>query len=112
MPNEVPIKETNPLRPLSPYGVSKVAEDMLGYQYHKSYGIHAVITRAFNHTGPRRGDVFFTSNMAKQIAEIEAGMKEPVIYVGNLEAIRDFTDVRDIVKAYEISLKKCRPGEI
>src|SRR3989338_8076999 len=110
MPDEVPIKETNPLRPLSPYGVSKVAEDMLAYQYHKSYGLKTVITRAFNHEGPRRGEVFSTSNFAKQIAEIEKG-KEPVIHVGNLNASRDFTDVRDVVRAYVIATEKCDYGE-
>src|SRR3989344_8005547 len=108
--NETPIRETNPLRPLSPYGVSKVAEDMLAYQYHKSYGLKTVITRAFNHEGPRRGEVFSTSNFAKQIAEIEKG-KEPVIHVGNLNASRDFTDVRDVVRAYVISTEKCDYGE-
>jgi GDP-4-dehydro-6-deoxy-D-mannose reductase len=68
--NELPIKEENPLRPLSTYGVSKVAVDKLSYQYHMSYGLHIVVTRGFNHTGPRRGDVFVSSNFAKQIAEI------------------------------------------
>ncbi|HOK40529.1 MAG TPA: GDP-mannose 4,6-dehydratase [bacterium] len=110
--NEVPIKETNPLRPLSPYAVSKVAQDLLSYQYYMSYKLNVVRTRAFNHTGPRRGEVFVSSNFAKQIAEIEHGLKEPIIYVGNLEALRDFTDVRDIVKAYWIALEKCEPGEV
>jgi GDP-4-dehydro-6-deoxy-D-mannose reductase len=112
LPNEIPIRETNPLRPLSPYGVSKVAQDLLGYQYFKSYDMFIVRTRAFNHTGPRRGDVFATSNFAKQIAEIEKGKKEPVIYVGNLEAVRDFTDVRDTVVAYYLSLEKGEKGEV
>lgn len=110
-PDELPIKETNPLRPLSPYGVSKVAQDKLSYQYHQSYGLKIVTTRAFNHTGPRRGDVFATSNFAKQIAEIEKG-KEPIIYVGNLNARRDFTDVRDMVKAYWLAVQKCEFGEV
>ena len=110
--DEVPIKETNQLRPLSPYGVSKVAQDLLGYQYHESYGLFVVRTRAFNHTGPRRGDVFVSSNFAKQIALIEKGLKEPVIDVGNLEARRDFTDVRDIVKGYWLALEKGEPGEV
>ncbi|HIE08635.1 MAG TPA: SDR family oxidoreductase [Armatimonadetes bacterium] len=111
-PDEVPIKETNPLRPLSPYGVSKVAQDLLGWQYHKAYGLYIVRTRAFNHTGPRRGEPFVCSNFAKQIAEIEAGKREPVIRVGNLEAKRDFTDVRDIVRAYWLALEKGEAGEV
>jgi GDP-4-dehydro-6-deoxy-D-mannose reductase len=110
--NELPIKETNPLRPLSPYAVSKVSQDFLGYQYFKSYGLHVVRTRAFNHTGRRRGEPFVSSNFAKQIALIEKGKQEPVIHVGNLEAIRDFNDVRDIVKAYWLSLEKCEAGEV
>ena len=110
--NEVPIKETNPLRPLSPYAVSKVGQDFLGYQYFMSYGMKIVRTRGFNHTGPRRGDVFVCSDFAKQIAYIEKSKKEPVIHVGNLEAKRDFTDVRDMVRAYWMSLEgNCKPGE-
>jgi GDP-4-dehydro-6-deoxy-D-mannose reductase len=111
-PDEVPMKETNPLRPLSPYAVSKVAQDLLAYQYWKSYGLQTVRTRGFNHTGPRRGDVFVTSNFARQIAEIERGRREPVVFVGNLEAKRDFTDVRDIVRAYWLALEKGEPGDV
>ncbi len=111
-PDELPIKETNPLRPLSPYAVSKVTTDLLGFQYHQSYGLKIVRTRAFNHTGPRRGEVFVCSDFSKQIAEIEKGLKEPIIYVGNLNAQRDFTDVRDIVRAYWLSLQKCDFGEV
>ena len=111
-PDELPIKETNPLRPLSPYAVSKVATDLLGYQYHQSYGLKIVRTRAFNHTGPRRGEPFVSSNFAKQIAEIEKGLKPPVIHVGNLNAQRDFTDVRDIANAYWLSVQKCEFGEV
>ena len=110
--NEVPIKETNPLRPLSPYAVSKVTQDMLGYQYAQSYKLRVVRTRAFNHTGPRRGDIFVSSNFAKQIVNIEKGHKEPVIHVGNLDAKRDFTDVRDTVRAYWLLLQKGAPGEV
>ncbi len=110
--DEVPIKETNPLRPLSPYGVSKVAQDLLGYQYFRSYGLRIVRTRAFNHTGPRRGEVFATSNFAKQIAEIEKGKREPVMWVGNLDAVRDFSDVRDVVKGYLLALERGEPGEV
>jgi GDP-4-dehydro-6-deoxy-D-mannose reductase len=111
-PDEVPMKESNPLRPLSPYAVSKVGQDLLGWQYFRSYGMKIVRTRGFNHTGPRRGEVFICSNFAKQIAEIEKGLKEPVLYVGNLEAKRDFTDVRDTVRAYWLSLEKGEPGEV
>jgi GDP-4-dehydro-6-deoxy-D-mannose reductase len=111
LPEEVPIKETNPLRPLSPYGVSKVATDKLSFQYHRSYGLKTILTRAFNHTGPRRGHVFATSNFAKQITKIEKGKNEPVIFVGNLEAQRDFSDVRDIAKAYWLAVNKCEYGD-
>ncbi len=110
--DELPIKETNPLRPLSPYAVSKVGQDMLGYQYYKSFGTKAVRTRAFNHTGPRRAHVFVVSDFARQIVDIEKGVRDPVIHVGNLESRRDFTDVRDTVKAYWLSLEKCEPGEV
>lgn len=112
LPDEVPIKETNPLRPLSPYAVSKVAQDFLGYQYFQSYGLKAIRTRGFNHTGPRRGQVFVTSNFCSQVAAIELGLQEPVIRVGNIEAIRDFTDVRDMVRAYWLAVKHGTPGEV
>ena len=111
-PSEIPIRETNPLRPLSPYAVSKVAQDMLGYQYWMSWKVDSVRTRGFNHEGPRRGPVFVASDFAKQIADIEKGRKKPVLSVGNLEAQRDFTDVRDMVRAYVLALEKCEPGEV
>ena len=110
--DEVPIRETNPLRPLSPYAVSKVAQDVLGYQYWMSWKMDVVRTRGFNHEGPRRGPVFVASDFAKQIADIEKGRKKPVISVGNLDARRDFTDVRDMVRAYWLALEKCEPGEV
>jgi GDP-4-dehydro-6-deoxy-D-mannose reductase len=109
-PDETPIKESNPLRPLSPYGVSKVGQDMLGYQYFMSYGMKIVRTRGFNHTGPRRGPVFVCSDFAKQIIDIEKGIRKPYMEVGNLDARRDFTDVRDMVNAYWLSLEKGNPG--
>ena len=111
-PDEVPIREENPLRPLSPYAVSKVAQDLLAYQYWRSYGLHTVRTRGFNHSGPRRGEVFVTSNFARQIAEIEKGLRGPVIHVGNLESVRDFTDVRDMVRAYWLALEHGEPGAV
>jgi GDP-4-dehydro-6-deoxy-D-mannose reductase len=111
-PHELPLTEDSPLRPLSPYGVSKVAQDMLAYQYWRSHRLHTVRTRGFNHTGPRRGEVFVTSNLARQIAEVEKGLREPIVWVGNLEAIRDFTDVRDMVRAYWLALEHGEPGEV
>jgi len=109
---EIPIKEDNPLRPASPYAVSKVAEDMLGYQYWLSWKIKTIRTRLFTHTGPRRGDVFVESSFAKQIAAIEAKKAKPVVYVGNLKSVRTFMDVRDAVRAYWLLITKCQPGEV
>lgn len=111
-PDELPVKETNPLRPQSPYAVSKVAMDYLGYQYHQSYKMKIIRTRGFNHTGPRRGEVFVTSDFAKQIAAIEKGKKEPIIYVGDLTTKRDWTDVRDMVKGYLLAVLMGKPGEV
>lgn len=110
--DELPIRETNELRPVSPYAVSKVAQDYMGYQYWKSYKIRIVRTRAFNHEGPRRGEVFVVSNFAKQIAEIERNHRPPVVRVGNLEATRDFSDVRDIARAYWLAAEECDPGDV
>lgn len=112
LPDEVPVRETNILRPRSQYAVSKVAQDLLAQQYWHSHKVQTVITRAFNHTGPRRGDVFVTSNFAKQIAEMEAGKREPVLLHGNLEAMRDFSDVRDIVRAYLVAVTECEKGDV
>jgi GDP-4-dehydro-6-deoxy-D-mannose reductase len=89
-----------------------VAQDYQGYQYFQSYGMRIVRTRAFNHTGPRRGDVFAMSSFAKQLAAIELGHGEPVLRVGNLDAVRDFTDVRDIVRAYVLAALAGEPGEV
>lgn len=109
---DVPITEACPFRPASPYAVSKVGEDMLAYQYWISHKIKTIRTRMFTHTGPRRGDVFALSFFAKQIAASEAGLREPVVYVGNLESVRTVCDVRDAVKAYWIMVNKCKPGEV
>lgn len=98
--DECPITEDQPLRPLSPYGVSKVAADMYGYQFAKSYKMNILRTRSFNMTGPRRGGEFVDSNFAKQVAMIQDHMIPPIIYHGNMDAMRDFTDVRDSVRAY------------
>lgn len=109
---DVPIRETCPFRPASPYAVSKVGEDMVAYQYFVSYGIKAIRTRMFTHTGPRRGDVFAMSAFAKQVAAAELKLKEPVIHVGNLQSVRTFCDVRDAVRAYWILVNRCKPGEV
>lgn len=110
--NEVPIKETNPFRPASPYAVSKVGEDMLALQYWLSWKIKTIRTRMFTHTGPRRGEVFATSTFAKQIAAIELGLQHPSVKVGNLDSIRTFLDVKDAVRAYWTLVNKCSPGEV
>lgn len=109
---DVPIKEDCPFRPASPYAVSKVAEDMVAYQYWTSYKVKTIRTRMFTHTGPRRGDVFVMSAFAKQIAAIELNLKEPVVFVGNLDSVRTFCDVRDAVIAYWLLVNKCKPGEV
>lgn len=98
--NEIPIRETNDLRPRSPYALSKVAQDLSGYQYFYTYGMKIIRMRAFNHTGVRRSAVFGISGFAKKIVEIEKRLREPKIEVRDLSAIRDFSDVRDIVRGY------------
>jgi GDP-4-dehydro-6-deoxy-D-mannose reductase len=107
-----PIQEDTPLRPLNPYGVSKVAQDLLGFQYFRSHGLRAVRVRPFSHLGPRQSDAFVASAFARQVAECEAGLAAPVLRVGNLEARRDVTDVRDMVRAYALALFDARPGEV
>jgi GDP-4-dehydro-6-deoxy-D-mannose reductase len=112
-PEDLPIKETTPFRPGNPYAVSKIAQEMLGYQYFRSYKIRIYNTRAFNHLGPRLSDALAPGAFARQIAEAEAGIIKPVLLVGNLDSQRDFTDVRDIVRAYWLALNspECLPGE-
>src|SRR5438128_643944 len=110
-PDELPIRETNPLRPLSPYAVSKVTQDLMGFQYFKSYGLDIVRARAFNHDGPRRGADFATSSFAKQIAAIELALQKPVVVAGDLKPVRDFSDVRDIVRGYWELLERGTAGE-
>jgi GDP-4-dehydro-6-deoxy-D-mannose reductase len=107
---EIPIREDAPLRPASPYAVSKVAQGALALLYGPAGGMRVVLTRTFHHTGPGRGEAFAESSFARQIAEIEHGLRPPVIEVGNLDAVRDFTDVRDVVRAYLLLLEKGEPG--
>jgi GDP-4-dehydro-6-deoxy-D-mannose reductase len=109
---ELPLVETAPLRPASPYAVSKVAQAALAALYGPSAGMRVVTTRTFHHTGPGRGETFAESSFARQIAEIESGHRPPVLKVGNLEAIRDFTDVRDVVRAYWLLLERGEGGAV
>ncbi len=109
--NIFPVTEGAVPEPLSPYAVSKLAMDRLAHQYVQSYGLCIVVTRGFNHTGPRRGSSYVTSGLAKQIIEIERRQCESVIHVGNLDAERDWTDVRDMVRAYVLAVEHCKPGE-
>lgn len=110
--DKLPINEECSLHPASPYAISKVGTDLLGRYYAEAYGMKIVTTRMFTHTGPRRGDVFHESTFAKQIAMIEAGLQEPKIYVGNLQSLRTYADVRDAVRAYYLLVTQNPiPGE-
>jgi GDP-4-dehydro-6-deoxy-D-mannose reductase len=109
---DLPIKETLPLNPISPYGASKACADILAYQYFKSYGLPVIRARSFNHTGPRQARGFVIPDFASQIAEIEKGYAKPLLKVGNLEAQRDVSDVKDIVSAYYLLMKKGKLGEV
>ena len=109
---DLPIDEETRLMPTSPYSVSKIAQDFLGLQYFLSYNLKIIRVRPFNHIGPRQSMHFVVSAIAKKIAEIEKGKREKVLSVGNLESKRDFTDVRDMVRAYTIALDKGKLGEV
>ena len=111
-PGELPQTEESPLRPNNPYAVSKVTQDFLGLQYYLTYGIPVVRVRPFNHTGPGQSPRFVVPAFASQIARIEADQQEPVMMVGNLEAARDFSDARDIVRAYHLAATQGEPGEV
>jgi GDP-4-dehydro-6-deoxy-D-mannose reductase len=111
-PEELPIVETKELRPISPYAVSKVAQDMLGHQYFATRGLKIVRVRPFPHTGPGQSETYVAPGFARQIAEMEAGRREAVIKVGYLDGQRDFTDVRDVVRGYRLLLERGVPGEV
>lgn len=104
--NELPIRESVPLRPRSPYAVSKVAAEALCYQWSQTAQFEIVMARPFNHIGPGQSPQFAISNFAKQIVEIERGVRTPVLRVGDIDVTRDFTDVRDVVLAYEALLHR------
>ncbi|MCO5175717.1 MAG: GDP-mannose 4,6-dehydratase [Thermomicrobiales bacterium] len=110
-PDEVPVTEAQPFRPGNPYAVSKIAQDMLALQYALSYGMEIVRLRPFSHVGPGQSDRFVLSTFARQIAEAEHGLIEPTILTGNLDAIRDFLDVRDVVQAYRLAADAIDPGK-
>jgi len=111
-PEDIPIDEDTPFRPNNPYAVSKIAQDALATQYFLSYGQQNIRVRPFNHIGPGQTEHYVTAAFARQVARIEAGLQEPVIWVGNLEAERDFTDVRDTVGAYHLAITMGEPGEV
>jgi GDP-4-dehydro-6-deoxy-D-mannose reductase len=111
-PDELPFTEESPLRPNNPYAVSKVAQDFLGLQYYLAYGVEVVRVRPFNHTGPGQAPHFVVPAFASQVARIEVGLQPPVMQVGNLAAARDFTDVRDIVRAYHLAATEGEPGDV
>lgn len=111
MPADNPVAEATPLRPVNPYGVSKAAQDLLGYQYFASHGLRVIRMRPFNHIGPGQADTFVVPAFAKQIVEIEIGRRDPRMAVGNLDAIRDFTDVRDVVAGYRLAAGRASAGE-
>jgi GDP-4-dehydro-6-deoxy-D-mannose reductase len=109
-PSEIPVTEDAPLRPSNPYALSKLAQEQLGLRALEEDGIEVIVTRSFNHTGPRQRPSFAAPGFAQQLARIEAGRDEPVIHVGNLDARRDFTDVRDTVRAYELLMQRGAPA--
>jgi GDP-4-dehydro-6-deoxy-D-mannose reductase len=111
-PADTPIGESHSMRPLSPYGVSKVAAELTGLQYHASYGTHVVVTRSFNHVGPHQGDRCSIQTFCQQMAAIEAGTQPPVIAVGNLEARRDFTHTSDVARALWLLLEHAPAGQV
>lgn len=110
--DELPINPSTVLRPVNPYAVSKIAQDLIGYVYHKSYGLNVIRTRAFNHEGPRREKVFGIPWYAYQIALIENDLQKPILKVGGIDDKRNFTHVKDMVEAYWLSTRKCKPGEL
>jgi GDP-4-dehydro-6-deoxy-D-mannose reductase len=107
-----PLTEDSPLRPLSPYAASKASQDLVAAQYPRAYGMRVIRLRLFNHTGPRHPEMFVASSFARQIARIERGLQEPVLEVGNLDARRDFVDVRDVARAYRLAAQRELSGDV
>lgn len=111
-PEDVPTHEDVPLRPTTPYAVSKVGQDVMGFQYFAQHGLPVIRVRPFNHTGPGHDSRFVIPSFARQLAEIEVGEREPVLRVGNLDVARDFTDARDMVRAYRLAVLAGAPGDV
>jgi GDP-4-dehydro-6-deoxy-D-mannose reductase len=110
-PEHMPVNESCPLRPNNPYAASKAAADLLGVQHFLAHGLPVVMARPFNHAGPRQSPQYVLSALSRQVAEVEAG-RRPRVEVGNLDVVRDFTDVRDVVRAYRLLAERGAPGEI
>ena len=110
--SELPIRETSVLRPVNPYAVTKIAQDLIGFVYFRSYGLNVIRTRAFNHEGPRRENVFGIPWYAYQIARVEAGLQKPELRVGHIDDRRNFTHVADMVRAYWLAMEKLPAGEL
>ena len=111
LPDETPVHENVPVRPGNIYAATKACQNMLGSIYSRAYKMNLIMVRAFNHIGPNQAPLFVASDFCKQVAEIEKGLKEPVLHVGNLSALRDFTDVRDVVRAYGLLIQYGKSGE-
>ena len=111
-PDELPIEEAQPLRPRSPYAVSKAAAEALCYQWSQSEPFAIVMTRSFNHIGPGQSERFVVSDFARQVVEISKRIRPPRICTGDIDVTRDFTDVRDVVQAYLLLLEQGRRGEV
>lgn len=110
-PQDIPLREDTRLDPGNVYAVTKATQNMLASLYSKAYGIDVMMTRSFNHIGPKQTPVFVVADFASQVVKIEKGLQEPVIRVGNLSAMRDFTDVRDVVKGYVMLCASGKSGE-
>lgn len=108
---EIPIREKNRIRPGNIYAATKACQNMIGNIYAQAYDMEVMMVRAFNHIGPTQAPIFVVSDFCRQVAEIEKGIREPIMYVGNLNARRDFTDVRDVVEAYALLVEHGKPGE-
>jgi GDP-4-dehydro-6-deoxy-D-mannose reductase len=110
--NELPITEKSILRPVNPYAVTKIAQDLIAYVYFETYGINTIRVRAFNHEGPRRDNIFGIPSYCHQIAKIEKDLQKPILKTGHIEDRRNFTHVKDMVEAYWLAIEHCKPGDL